>query len=139
MRALAAEAPRLKNVELVFISVYGDMYIDKPEYADSFRMNTMFVSASVRTAVKEGRADYIPVFLSEIPELFKKNILPLDVAVVQVSTPDKHGYCSLGVSVDVARSAVNTAKKVIAVINPNVPRTHGDGMIHISRFSATME
>ncbi len=139
MRALAAEAPRLKNVELVFISVYGDMYIDKPEYADNFRMNTMFVSASVRTAVKEGRADYIPVFLSEIPELFKKNILPLDIAVVQVSTPDKHGYCSLGVSVDVARSAVNTAKKVIAVINPNVPRTHGDGMIHISRFAATME
>jgi acyl-CoA hydrolase len=139
MRALAAEAPRLKNVELVFISVYGDMYIDKPEYADNFRMNTMFVSASVRTAVKEGRADYIPVFLSEIPELFKKNILPLDVAVVQVSIPDKHGYCSLGISVDVARSAVNTAKKVIAVINPNVPRTHGDGMIHISRFAATME
>jgi acyl-CoA hydrolase len=139
MRALAAEAPRLKNVELVFISVYGDMYIDKPEYADNFRMNTMFVSASVRTAVKEGRADYIPVFLSEIPELFKKNILPLDVAVVQVSTPDKHGYCSLGISVDVARSAVNTAKKVIAIINPNVPRTHGDGMIHLSRFAATME
>ncbi|MFM7671938.1 MAG: acetyl-CoA hydrolase/transferase family protein [Bacteroidota bacterium] len=139
MRALANEAHRLKDVEVVFISVYGDMYIDKPEYADSFRMNTMFVSASVRQAVKEGRADYIPVFLSEIPELFKKNILPIDVAVVQVSTPDKHGYCSLGVSVDVARSAVNTAKKVIAVINPNVPRTHGDGMIHISRFAATME
>ena len=139
MRALAAEAPRLKNVELVFISVYGDMYIDKAEYADSFRMNTMFVSGSVRQAVKEGRADYIPVFLSEIPELFKKNILPIDVAVVQVSTPDQHGYCSLGVSVDVARSAVNTAKKVIAVINPNVPRTHGDGMIHVSRFADTME
>jgi acyl-CoA hydrolase len=86
--------------------------------------------------VNEGRADYIPVFLSEIPELFKRGILPLDVAIVHVSVPDKHGYCSLGVSVDVARSAVNTAKVVIAQVNPNVPRTHGDGLIHASRFKS---
>jgi acyl-CoA hydrolase len=99
-------------------------------------MNSMFVSGSIREAVTNGRADYIPVFLSEIPELFKRNILPLDVAILQVSVPDEHGYCSLGVSVDVARSAVNTAKKVIAQVNPNAPRTHGDGMIHASRFHA---
>jgi acyl-CoA hydrolase len=133
---LAKEADRLKDVEIVSISVYGDLEICKPEYQDSFRMNSMFVSGSIREAVTNGRADYIPVFLSEIPELFKRNILPLDVAILQVSVPDEHGYCSLGVSVDVARSAVNTAKKVIAQVNPNAPRTHGDGMIHASRFHA---
>lgn len=136
LKHLAAEAPRLKNVEIVFISVYGDIYIDKPEFKDNFYINSLFVSASIRNAVKEGYADYIPVFLSEIPELFKQNILPLDVAIVQVSTPDMHGYCSLGVSVDIARSAVNTAKIIIAQVNPNVPRTHGDGLIHSSRFHA---
>ena len=133
---LAKEADRLENVELVSISVYGNLDICKPEYAKNFRMNSMFVSGAIRDAVADGRADYIPVFLSEIPELFKQDILPIDVAIVQVSVPDEHGYCSLGVSVDVARSAVNTARKVIAQVNPNAPRTHGDGMIHASRFSA---
>jgi acyl-CoA hydrolase len=133
---LAKEAPRLRDVEIVSISVYGDLEVCKPEYASSFRMNSMFVSAAIREAVQDGRADYVPVFLSEIPELFKRNILPIDVAIVHVSVPDEHGYCSLGVSVDVARSAVNTARKVIAQVNPNAPRTHGDGMIHASRFHA---
>jgi acyl-CoA hydrolase len=133
---LAKEAHRLKNVEIVSISVYGNLDVCKPEYEENFRMNSMFVSGSIREAVASGRADYIPVFLSEIPELFKQGILPLDVAILQVSVPDEHGYCSLGVSVDVARSAVNTAKKVIAQVNPNAPRTHGDGMIHASRFHA---
>jgi acyl-CoA hydrolase len=136
LKALAEQASRFREVELVFISVYGDVYVDKPEYAENFIINTMFVSSSIRPAVNEGRADYIPVFLSEIPELFKQNILPVDVAIVQVSPPDNHGYCSLGVSVDVARSAVNNAKYVIAQVNPNVPRTHGDGLIHSSRFYA---
>lgn len=131
---LAKEANRLRHVEVVSISVYGELEIAKPGYEKSFQINSMFVSGSLRQAVAEGRADYIPVFLSEIPELFKQNILPIDVAIVQVSVPDKHGYCSLGVSVDVARSAVNTAKVVIAQVNPNVPRTHGDGLIHASRF-----
>jgi acyl-CoA hydrolase len=84
--------------------------------------------------VAEGRADFIPSFLSDIPDFFKQGILPLDVAIVQVSPPDKFGYCSLGASVDIARSAVNTAKKVIALVNPRVPRTHGDSMIHVDRF-----
>jgi acyl-CoA hydrolase len=136
LKALAGHWRRLKDVELVFISVYGDIHVDKPEYADIFRINSMFVSTSIRMDVNEGRADYIPVFLSEIPELFKQNILPLDVALVQVSPPDNHGYCSLGVSVDIARSAVNTAKHIIAQVNPNVPRTHGDGLIHSSRFNS---
>lgn len=134
LNELAKQKDRLRDVELVSISLYGDLDVVKPECVGHFHINSMFVSASIRAAVHEGWADYIPVFLSEIPELFKKDILPLDVAIVHVSVPDKHGYCSLGVSVDVARTAVNTAKVVIAQVNPNVPRTHGDGLIHFSSF-----
>lgn len=133
---LVKEAPRLREVELVFITVYGDVELAKPEYCGSFRINSMFVSAPIRQAVSEGRADYIPVFLSDIPELFKQGFLPVDVALIQVSPPDEHGYCSMGVSVDIARSAVNTARHVVAQVNPNVPRTHGDGMFHVSHFHA---
>ncbi len=136
LRHLSMQADRLRDVELVFISVLGEIFVDKPGMHDSFKINALFVSEPIRKDVNEGRADYVPVFLSEIPELFKRNVLPIDVAIVQVSPPDKHGYCSMGVSVDVARSAVNTAKKVIAQVNPNVPRTHGDGLIHTKRFSA---
>jgi len=139
LRALANHAYRLRDVELVFISIYGDIHVDKPGFEESFKINSLFVSAAIRNVVCEGRADYVPVFLSEIPELFKQNILPIDVALVQVSVPDDHGYCSLGVSVDVARSGMDTAKYVIAQINPNVPRTHGDGLIHSSRFYAMVE
>lgn len=136
MRSLAGQKDRLRDVELVFISVYGPMFVDQPGMEDHFHLNTMFVSASVREAVNSGRADFIPVFLSEIPELFKRRILPLDGAIVQVSPPDSNGYCSLGPSVDVARSAVNTARYVIAQINPQVPRTHGDSFMHVSQFTA---
>jgi acyl-CoA hydrolase len=139
LRALAKQSNRLNDVEVVFISVYGDIYVDKPEYVKSFNVNSLFVSASIRQSVNEGRADYVPVFLSEIPNLFNQGILPIDVALVQVSPPDDHGYCSLGVSVDVARSAVNNAKYVIAQVNTNVPRTHGDGLIHSSRCYAMVE
>jgi len=136
LKHLAAKSDIIKDIELVFISVFGEMYVDRPEHRDSFHMNSMFVSASIREEVNLGYADYIPVFLSEIPELFKQNILTLDAALVQVSPPDKHGYCSLGVSVDIARTAVNTAKYVIAQVNPQVPRTHGDSLIHATRFHA---
>ena len=135
LRELGKRAPELRDVELTFITVQGDIELDKPQYADSFHINCMFVSESVRKAVNEGRADFVPVFLSDIPDLFRKQ-LQIDVALVQVSPPDKHGYCSLGVSVDVARSAVNTAKHIIAQINPRVPRTHGDSLVHTKRFSA---
>ncbi len=136
LRKLAEQAPRLKDVELVFISIYGEIEVEKPEYADSFHINSLFVSGSIRQAVNEGRADYVPVFLSEIPELFKRKILPLDVAIVSVSPPDRHGFCSLGTSVDIARSAVNSARSVIAQVNPQIPRTHGDGMMHVNSFQA---
>jgi len=134
LNELAKQSARLRDVEIVSITVLGDLEACRPEHADSFRFNSMFVSAPLRDAVAGGSADYIPVFLSEIPELFKRGILPLDVAIVQVSVPDAHGFCSLGVSVDVARSAVDTARHVIAQVNPRVPRTHGDGMVHVSRL-----
>lgn len=136
---LAEQASRLKNVELVCISVLGDFPPANPEYASSFFINSLFVSQPIREAVRQGLADYVPVFLSEIPDLFRNNILELDAAIVQVSMPDSHGYCSLGVSVDIARAAVNNAKHVIAQVNPNMPRTHGDGMIHVSAFNAMVE
>ena len=136
LKHLAKEADRLEHVEVVCISVYGELEIDKPVYRNKFHVNSLFVSASVRNAVKTGNADYVPIFLSEIPELFKQRVLPIDVAIVHVSVPDEHGYCSLGTSVDIARSAVNTATYIIAQVNPNAPRTHGDGMIHMSRFHA---
>jgi len=135
LRELAKEAPRLQNVETVFITVQGDIVIDKPEYQNAFHINCLFVSASVREAVNSGRADFIPAFLSDIPDLFKKNVLPIDVAIVQVSPPDEHGYCTLGLSVDIARTAVNTAKYIIAQVNPNMPRTHGDGLLHVSHIT----
>jgi len=136
LKKMGEQTSRLRDVELVSISLYGDVELDKPKYHPHFNFNSLFVSGSIRQAVKEGRADYVPVFLSEIPDLFKRKILPLDVAIVQVSEPDRHGYCSLGTSVDIARSAVNTAKHVIAQVNPQVPRTHGDGMMHIDSFHA---
>lgn len=115
LKELAKGASRLKDVELIFISVYGEIEVDKPQYANNFRINSLFVSASVRNSVSEGRADYVPVFLSDIPNLFSQDILPVDVALVQVSPPDKHGYCSLGLSVDIAhreRLLYNVARYV---------------------------
>ncbi len=132
---LAKQAERLKNIEFVSITVQGNIEIAKPEYKDSFFINSLFVSSSVREAVNTERGDYVPIFLSEIPILFKNKILPLDVAMITVSPPDSHGYCSLGTSVDIARSAVDTAKKIIAIVNPKMPRTHGDSMLHTNRIS----
>lgn len=135
LHELAKEKDRLRNVELVSITLKGDIEVDKPEYVDSFHINSLFVSGPIRNAVAEGRADFIPVFLSDIPYLFKSKTLELDTAIVQVSPPDRHGYCSLGVSVDIARAAVDNAKQTIALVNPSMPRTHGDGMIHTDRFT----
>jgi acyl-CoA hydrolase len=134
LNELAKEKERLKNVELVSITLKGEVEIANAEYKDSFHINSLFVSGPVRDAVAEGRADFVPVFLSDIPDLFNNDILPLDVAIVQVSPPDKQGYVSLGVSVDIARSAVDRAKKIIALVNPKMPRTLGDGMVHTDRF-----
>ena len=118
----------LENVELVSISTYG-IDLNKETLKGRFYMNSLFVSESTRIAVNSDRGDYIPIFLSEIPKLFAKNVLPLDVALLHVSPPDKHGFCSLGTSVDVARAAMQSANLVIAQVNPNMPRMHGDAFI----------
>lgn len=139
VRAMANRAAELRNVEVVHIHTEGEACYARPEMAGSFSTNAFFVGANVREAVADGVADYVPVFLSEVPSLFRKGILPLNVALVQVSPPDKHGYCSLGVSVDVARAAVQTSRHVVAQVNPNMPRTHGDGLIHVSDIDYAVE
>lgn len=138
LNKMAERASELWNVEIVSISMQGDAVIADPKYKNSFRINSLFVSQNIRTAVNEGRGDYVPIFLSEIPILFRRNILPIDVALVQVSPPDKHGFCSLGVSVDIAATAVKTAKHVIAQVNPRMPRTLGDGIVKIDEFDSVV-
>jgi len=139
IEAMTARAPELRVVEIVSIHTEGAAPYAAPEFAKSFRVNALFVGANVRRAVEEGRADYLPVFLSEVPSLFRTGILPLDVALVHVSPPDRHGFCSLGVAVDVTRAAVQTARTVIAQVNPRMPRSHGDGLIHIDQIDAMVE
>lgn len=134
VNALQQRHAELKKVELVSITTLGDTNFNHPIYRDSFFFNSLFVSANTREVVNSSNGDYVPVFLSQIPKLFKEGYMPIDVAIVQVSPPDMHGYCSLGTSVDIARAAVDTAKHVIAQVNPNMPRTHGDGFIHSSEF-----
>lgn len=139
INALCERYRELKNVEIIQIHTEGEALYAKAPYNSAFRTNSCFVSANVRNAVNSDAGAYIPIFLSDIHLLFKKNILPLDFAFIQVSPPDKHGYCSLGVSVDITLPAIQNAKKVIAQINPNVPRTHGDGIIHMSRLDMVVE
>ena len=137
--ALCERHGELSNVEIISIHTEGDAKYAREPYNKSFRMNSCFVGGNVRSLANSVYGDYIPIFLSEIHLLFRRNILPLDVAIVQVSPPDKHGFCSLGVSVDVALPAIQTAKKVIAQINSFVPRTHGDGVIHIKNIDCAVE
>lgn len=124
----------VKNIETVHMHLEGDIPLGKEEHKDKFFPNCIFVGSNLRHAVQHAEASYIPVFLSEAPGLFTSGVLPLDYALVHVSPPDRHGYCSLGTSVDISVAAVSAAKHVIAQVNPHMPRTHGDGLIHISRI-----
>lgn len=139
IEAMVDRSGELRGVELVHLHTEGRAPYSLPEHEDSFHVNAFFVGGNVREAVNEGRGDYIPVFLSEIPALFRRGVLPLDVALINVSPPDSHGFCSLGVSVDIARAAADTAKIVIAQINPNVPRTIGDALVHIKDIDFAVE
>lgn len=134
--AMCARADELRDVEIIQLHTEGPAPYTKEEYKDSFRINALFIGGNVRKAIWEGRADYTPVFLSEVPLLFRSRKLPINVALVQVSPPDKHGYCSLGISVDTTRAAVEVADHIIAQVNPSMPRTHGDGLIHVSKFDS---
>ncbi|MBT8280707.1 MAG: 4-hydroxybutyrate CoA-transferase [Muriicola sp.] len=139
MNAICDRYEDLSDVEIISIHTEGAVNYATPPYNKAFSINSCFVGGNVRKAVNTNKGDYIPIFLSEIHLLFRRNILPLDVALIQVSPPDKHGYCSLGVSVDVTLPAIQKAKLVIAQINPCVPRTHGDGIIHSSEIDAAIE
>lgn len=139
MRSLLAEAPALNEIELVHAHTLGDVPWLDPTVADTFTVNSFAAGPLIREAVRRGRADYTPSFLSEIPGLFLDGILPLDVALVQVTPPDAHGYCSLGVNVDIVSAACRAARTVIAQINPCLPRTHGQSFLHCDRIAAFIE
>lgn len=134
--AMTARASSLRNVDIVSIHTEWDAPYIADEYEGIFNIQAFFVGANIRKAVNSGRASYIPMFLSEIPAYFRSGAMPIDVALIQVSPPDRHGYCSLGVSVDVSNAAADVARHVIAQVNPNMPRTHGDGLIHVSKIDA---
>jgi acyl-CoA hydrolase len=134
LQAFCDRARSLRDVEVCQLLTLGDApYLD-PALADHVRHNAFFIGANARSAVQQGRADFTPVFLSEIPALLR-GLLPVDIALVQVSPPDRHGYCSLGVSVDIVRAAVDSARVVVAEVNPRMPRTHGDAFLPFSRIT----
>jgi 4-hydroxybutyrate CoA-transferase len=139
IKAMTGRAAELRGVEVVHLHTEGEAPYAKPEYAKSFHTNALFIGANVRDAVATGEADYTPVFLSEVPALFRRGILPLDVTLIHVSPPDRHGYCSLGVSVDATRAAVQAARCVVAQVNPHMPRTHGDGLLHVGEIDYAVE
>ncbi len=136
LKAMVARASELRDVEIVHIHTEGYAEYADPKYAESFRTNCFFIGGNMRKYVQLGSAQYNPVFLSDIPHLFRNGTMPLDVVLLNVSPPDKHGYCSLGVSVDIVAGGLENARTIIAQINPCMPRTYGDGIIHISRFDA---
>lgn len=132
--AMTDRASELRNVEVCHLHIEGRAPYANPDLRESFHVNSLFIGPNVRHTLRAGNGSYTPVFLSEVPNLFRKKVLPIDVAMIQVSPPDKHGYCSLGVSVEASLAAVESAKHVIAKVNPQMPRTHGDGLIHVSTF-----
>ena len=139
INAMVARSNELKNVNLYHLHTDGEAPYVKEEYKGIFQANSLFIGTNVRKAIQDGRANFIPCFLSEIPSLFRKEIIPIDVALIQVSPPDRHGFCSLGVSVDASKAAMEMATHVIAQVNKQMPRTHGDGLVHMSKMDAFVE
>src|SRR5512133_1782750 len=135
LAALVQRAPVLKDVEICEALWVGPADYVSPAVEGHLRVNTLFISANVRKAVQEGRADFTPVLLSEFPLLFKTGVLPVDVALIHVSPPDEHGFCSLGVEVGLTKSPAESAKIIIADVNEQMPRTLGDSFIHVSRLN----
>jgi len=139
VEALIRRAPDLFDVEIVHMMTMGCAPYVAPEMAGHFRHNAMFIGANVREAINDGRADYTPIYLSEIEGLFESGEMPIDVALIEVSPPDSHGYCSFGVGVDTTLTAAKVAKHVVAQINGNMPRTYGDSFIHVDDIDAFVE
>ena len=138
IRAMVARASELKGVKIVHLHTEGECGYVAPELRDSFHTSAFFIGGNVRKMVGD-TVDYIPIFLSDIPNLFRQGYMDLDVVMVNVSPPDKHGFCSLGVSVDIVISGIEQGKKVIAQINPKMPRTFGDAIVHLRNFDACVE
>ncbi len=137
--ALIERAPHVQEVEIVHMMTMGRAPYVAPEMAGHFRHNAVFIGSNVRDAVNEGRADYTPVYLSEIEELFESGAMPLDVALIEVSPPDSHGFCSFGVGVDTTLTAARLARYVVAQVNDQMPRTYGDSFIHVNKIDAIVE
>jgi len=139
IKALSARHEELRNVEVCHLHTEGEAPYANPELKDSFHVNSFFIGKNVRHTLKAGNGSYTPVFLSELPRLFQQRILDLDVVLIHVSVPDRHGYCSLGVSVEASLAAIDNAKCVIAQVNPQMPRTHGAGIIHMTEIDYFVE
>jgi len=139
VKALSARHEELRNIEVCHLHTEGEAPYANPELKDSFHVNSFFIGKNVRHTLKAGNGSYTPVFLSELPRLFKQRILELDVVLIHVSVPDRHGYCSLGVSIEATLAAIDNAKTVIAQVNSQMPRTHGAGIIHISEIDYFVE
>lgn len=139
LAAMTARASELRNVEVIHMAMMGSVEYVKAGFGQSFRHNALFIGASVREAVQQRRADYIPVFLGEIEGLFLSGALPIDVALMQCTPPDRNGFVSLGPSIDVSLTAAKMARHVIAIANPRMPRTHGDTFLHVSEISVLLE
>ena len=139
VEALLDRAPFVHDVEVVHLLTLGNADYVKPEMAPHFRHNAFFIGGNVREAVNDGRADYTPVYLSELEQLFESRTMPLDVALIQVSPPDPHGFCSFGVGVDITLTAARCARHVVAQVNDHMPRTYGDSFIHVSQIDAFVE
>jgi len=139
VEALLKRAPSVRDIEVVHLLTLGCADYVKPEMEGHFRHNAIFIGANVREAVNDGRADYTPVYLSEVEELFESGAMPLDVALIQVSPPDRHGFCSFGVGVDTTLTAAKCARYVIAQVNDQMPRTYGDSFIHLNQIDTFVE
>ncbi len=139
VEALMARGPFVKNVEIVHLLTTGRADYIAPQMEGHFRHNAMFIGGNVRQAVNEGRADYTPVFLSQVEEMFENGLMPIDVALIQVTPPDAHGFCSFGVGVEATLSAARNAKLVVAQVNDQMPRTFGDCFLHVNEIDSVVE
>ncbi len=139
VRAMVGRADVLRDVEVTHLLTFGGAEHTNPRYAGSFRHRSLFTGGNVRAAINEGRADYVPIFLSEIPRLIESGAQKVDVAMIHVSPPDEHGFCSYGVGVECTKAAAERASKVLALVNRQMPRSLGDSFIHVSRLTHVVE
>jgi acyl-CoA hydrolase len=139
VQALTRRGPGLRDVEVLHMATMGIADYTAPEYEGHFRHNGLFLGANVRRAVQEGRGDYTPIFLSEVEDLFRSGVLPVDICLLQCTPPDEHGYMNLGVSTDVTHAVVSCARRVVVEINDQMPRTLGETFLHVSRADALVQ